>query len=274
MNNVLQDLSPSAVVLALDASEVAFWSQLFSHLPETEFHDDPGIFWFKTGIRHDIFNRGMQTNLELATSPVGSEWIIGHFQQHRLPFLWHLGASFRLPNRRSVLEGYGLTHYQTEPVMATDLLKFNEDIPVAPRLAIQPVTTEELLQQWIRVWEFSSSKEVIQLWFTFYSGLCFKREGPLHLYLGTLDGKPVATSEVFLGGGVALIGALNTLSHYRQQGIGTAMTLIALQKARRQGYRIGVLTASPMGINMYRRLGFQEYGTFSTYLWHPQYERY
>lgn len=272
MNTVLQDLSPSAVVLAHGASEVAFWLQLFCHLPETAFHDDPEIFWFETGIRHDIFNRGMQTNLELAP-PVGIEGIIGHFQQSRLPFLWHLGASSHLPHGRSVLESYGLTHYETEPVMATDLLRFNEDSSVAPPLAIQPVTTDEQLQQWMRIWEFGSSEEVIQLWLTCYSGLCFNQESPLHLYLGTVDGNPVATSEVFLGGGIALIGAVNTVSQHRHQGIGTAMTCMALQEARKHGYRIGVLTASPMGINIYRRLGFQEYGTFSTYLWHPQYER-
>lgn len=195
--------------------------------------------------------------------------ILGHFHQRSLPFLWHVGVSSFVPDGRSIFEGYGLTHYETEPIMAVDLLKFNEAVPVAPPLVIQPVTTPELLQQWIRVWEFDSSEDVIQLWLTCYSGLCLNRESPLHLYLGTVDGKPVATSEVFFGGGVTLIGAVNTLSSYRRQGIGTAMTHMALQQAQRQEYRIGVLTASLMGISIYRRLGFQKYGTFSTYLWHP-----
>jgi hypothetical protein len=193
MNTALQDLSPSAVILALRASQVAFWSQLFSHFPETVFHDDQEIFWFESGIRHDIFNRGVQTRLELATPRGDIQGIIDHFQQRRLPFLWHVGASSFVLDERSLFEGYGLTHYETEPVMATDLLRFNEDIPVAPPLVIQPVTTHELLQQWIRVWELGSSEEVIQLWFTCYSGLCFNRESPLHLYLGTVDPTRCAT---------------------------------------------------------------------------------
>lgn len=274
MYAVLQDRSPSAVVLALCANRMAFWSQLFSYFPETAFHDDhQGIFWFESGIRHDIFNRGVQTHLESAPLRGDIQGILGHFQQRRLPFLWHIGASSFVSDERPLFEGYGLTHYETEPVMATDLLRFNEAIPVAPPVVIQPVTTPELLQYWLRVWEFESPEEVIQLWLTCYSGLCFNRESPLRLYLGMVDGKPVATSEVFLGGGVALIGAVNTLSPYRHRGIGTAMTLMALHQAQRQGYRVGVLTASPMGITIYRRLGFQKYGTFSTYLWHPPSER-
>ena len=51
----------------------------------------------------------------------------------------------------------------------------------------------------------------------------------------------------------------------RSRDLASAMTLMAAQTARSQGYRIGVLTASPMGINIYRRLGFRECCTVSTY---------
>jgi len=126
------------------------------------------------------------------------------------------------------------------------------------------------LQQWLHIWEAGSSEDVISMWFTLYSLLCFNVESRLRLFLGLLDGEPAATSGVFFGAGVALIGTVGTLSQYRRQGMGAAMTLTALQEARRVGYRIGVLTASPMGVNVYRRIGFQEYCSYSTYLWHPQ----
>lgn len=271
MNAILHDFSSARLSQALDANKVAFWTLFFSRFPKTTFHDDPGMLWFETGIRHDIFNRVLHTSLASDTCSVTIEHVISYFQQHRLPFLWHRGPSSSPANLGSLLESYGMTHYETEPSMAVDLLKLNENLPIASQLTIHLVTTNELLEQWIRVWELGSSEEVIRLWLTLYSSPYLDRESPLRLYLGMLDGEPVATSEVFFGAGVAAIGTVGTLPQHRRQGIGAAMTLMALQEARRQGYRIGVLTASPMGINIYRRLGFQEFSTHSIYLWHPSY---
>ncbi len=105
--------------------------------------------------------------------------------------------------------------------------------------------------------------------FTAYSGLPLGHESPLRLCLGTLDGDPVATLKLFFAAGVAYIGRVMTVPAFRRRGIGTMMTLHALHAARRAGYRIAVLTASPMGISIYRRLGFKECCVVGTYAWNP-----
>ena len=88
-----------------------------------------------------------------------------------------------------------------------------------------------------------------------------------HLYLGNIDGTPVATSELFLGGGVAGIHGVTTVPEFRGRGIGTAMTPSPLIDARNQGYDIGVLFSSEMAVGIYRGSGFQEYGRGYIYLW-------
>jgi hypothetical protein len=65
MNNELADLSPSAVVAALRDSLVAYWSELFSQIPGTAFRLEQGVFCFETEIRHDVFNRGLQTDCDM-----------------------------------------------------------------------------------------------------------------------------------------------------------------------------------------------------------------
>jgi ribosomal protein S18 acetylase RimI-like enzyme len=98
----------------------------------------------------------------------------------------------------------------------------------------------------------------------------FDRNRPLIHYLGWLNGKPVATASLVLGGGVAGIYNVMTIPEVQRQGIGSLMTAVPLQEARAMGYRIGVLQSTKMGINLYRRLGFQEYGSFRIYLWPQQ----
>ena len=272
MSIILQDLSLVKILLALEANQIAFWQLFFSRFPQARLHDDSGILWFETGIHHDIFNRVLQTNLHSSTDLAAIEQVARDFQQRRIPFLWHVGPSSQPVHLASLLESYGLIHYETEPGMAVDLYKINEESSATSLLTTQRVITQEQLEQWLRVWEYEGNEELIRLWQTFY--LNIYREDSLHLYLGTLHGKPVATPGVFFGGGVASIGPVGTLPEYRRQGIGAAMTLTALQQAQNHGYRIAVLTASLMGINTYRRIGFQQYCTVSTYLWHPTYSEF
>ncbi len=271
MNNKMHQLSLSEAALALDANEIASFA-MFDCLPNVTFHNEQGLVWFETGIRHDVFNRVLQARLEPDTASTAIDRVVSHFQQQRMPFLWHIGASSSPTHLGSLLEERGFVHHETEPGMMLDLLKFNENISIATGLTIQPVNTEALLQQWLNVWELGSHEEVIHLWFTFYKHAYLHQESPLRLYLGTLNGEPVATSGVFLGESVATIGPIGTLPHLRRQGIGATMTLAALREARAQGYRVATLNASPMGVEIYRRIGFQECGASSLYLRHPKYD--
>jgi GNAT superfamily N-acetyltransferase len=102
-----------------------------------------------------------------------------------------------------------------------------------------------------------------------YRKIGFGDQIPWRHYLGRWQGKPVATTSLFMSAGVVGIYFVFTLPEGRQQGIGTAITVAALHDAHRLGYRIGVLAASSMGYPVYRRLGFQEYCRFELYEWTP-----
>ena len=99
------------------------------------------------------------------------------------------------------------------------------------------------------------------------SKLGFTDDPSLHFYLGMLEGKPVATSLLYLRGGVAGIYNVTTLLGARHQGIGSALTVAPLLQAQTLGYRIGISQSSPMGLHLYCLLGFREYCTFQAYFW-------
>jgi GNAT superfamily N-acetyltransferase len=88
-------------------------------------------------------------------------------------------------------------------------------------------------------------------------------------YTAWLGEKPVATSMLQIGGGVAGIYAVATIPEARRKGIGAQVTLHALQEARRMGYKVGILQASQMGLPVYRSLGFREFCRITSYIWRP-----
>jgi GNAT superfamily N-acetyltransferase len=90
---------------------------------------------------------------------------------------------------------------------------------------------------------------------------------PFRTYLALLNGQPVATSQLFLSAGVTGIYNVTCLPEARGQGIGAAITLAPALAARGIGYRIGILQASDLGARVYRRLGFQDFGKRSVFLW-------
>lgn len=264
MNTILQDLSPSKIVLAYDASHIAE-RMLFARLLPAELHDDPGILWYATGSDADSFNGVLQIQLEPDGLSLAIDRVCGYFQQRHLPFLWFVGPSSSPANLGQILEDHGFIHAETEPIMALDILKVNATIPLSSRLAIHLVTTYEQLLQWLHVCLLGCSETIIQQRFALYSGLHLNFQSPMRLYLATTNGELVATSMLFLGVEAASLGCIFTLPQYRGQGIGATMTLAALYEAHTCGYRIGLLAASPMGLSLYHRIGFQKYGTFSVY---------
>jgi len=266
---ILQDFTPSRIQQAIDDYKIAYGS-LFSALPQAVLHNDPGICWFETGIPLGLFNGVLHTDLPPTALPAAIERIKAHFEQRNLPFQWHVGPTSQPANLGDFLPAHDIAYDYSEPGMAVDLLALNEDLQVSSSLAIQQVMSREQVEQWAQVWGCGVTPDwVVQLFFEAHAGLPMGPESPLRMYLGLLDGVPVATVAILFGGGVACIKHVVTLHRVRRQGIGAEMTLMAAREARKLGYRISVLSASPFGIGTYRRLGFREYCTLSTYEWHP-----
>jgi len=85
-------------------------------------------------------------------------------------------------------------------------------------------------------------------------------------YVGYADGRPVASSQLLTTDGVAGVYYVATLPQHRRRGFGEALTRHALNEGSAAGCDLASLQASPMGLPIYERMGFQQVSYYRTYL--------
>ncbi|GAA4412677.1 GNAT family N-acetyltransferase [Nibrella viscosa] len=87
----------------------------------------------------------------------------------------------------------------------------------------------------------------------------------LQLYLGRYGGQVVSTGAIFYGAESAGIYDIATREGMRGRGFGSAMFQHLLNRIRESPARTAVLQASPDGIDIYKRAGFQEVCTVQVF---------
>jgi GNAT superfamily N-acetyltransferase len=153
------------------------------------------------------------------------------------------------------LQANGWRIDEEEPSM---LLRPIPDIPAAPTgLDIRHVATEAEFDDFIRITETG------QRWIP---SLEAARDPAVALFVGYVDGTPVATSRINVLDNVGDINGVETLPAYRRRGFGTALTWAAVATGRARGCTAITLSASPMGYPVYLKMGFQPVCTYRTYL--------
>ena len=268
MTEIQRDLDHSGLILAIEDNTIGSikswtkWSRL--HL-----HDDPDLLWTSSEIPYFIFNMVLSIRSP-AAEPLGViDAQLSKAKERRVPIAWWVGPSNPIPDLANGLEHKGLFRVAELTGMAIDLKDLDEKSAPPQGFTLTKVQDADSLETWCRIMtevsdfpDFASSA-----WLEMYQGMEILGDPLWHLYLGNIDGTPVGTSKLFLGGGVAGIHAVTTVPEFRGRGIGTAMTLSPLIDARRKGYEIGVLFSSEMAVGIYRSLGFQDYGRGYIYLW-------
>jgi len=267
MRDILKDLSTPAMVAAIKANLVEWWRYL-GRSAKVELHESPEVTWLLTGIPDSFLNPILRTQ----AAPGKVDALIGrtlaHFRSRGVTrFSWWVDPGTQPADLEGRLIHHGLTYTDGPPGMAADLLELPEDLPTPAGLTIEVVKDTEALRGWsyASMTGFGVHETYVDNWFDLFVSLGFNL--PLRSYLGRLNRKHVAASQLFLGAGVAGIYVVATVPDARRQGIGLAMTLAPLRDARAVGYRIGILHSSPKGLGVYQKLGFQEYCKMSHYVW-------
>lgn len=182
-----------------------------------------------------------------------------------VPALWHVavdGDRQLPPGTQPVVRQPGVSFYEEEPLLVTHVDRY--ELPAVERLSIMPVTGAAGLREWVRLWSGRESGEV-------FEDTVRARSAPgfTHL-LAVVAGVPVGCAATFTQGAWGEVQHVVTVPTMRRRGIGTALTVAALRVIGAHGATTAVLTSSPKGLRIYRRLGFWQVGRVRRYLWTPR----
>lgn len=267
-DRVVARIDPATIAALIEANINAYLLS-FARLPGALLHDDRHSTWLDSGRPDTTLNSVVLARFTPGEVDAQVEAVLAHFRAQSRPLTWHIGPSTAPPNLADVLLAHGLTHYEDEPGMAVEIDAVREDSAAPADLAIETARDERGLAEWISIWLFPAPEADRRAALDALRHRGLGDALPWRYYVGRIGGRPVACAQLCAGAGVAGVQYVVTLPELRRRGIGAAMTLHVLREARALGYRVGVLTSSPDGIGIYRRIGFRGYCWFRRYDWDP-----
>jgi GNAT superfamily N-acetyltransferase len=267
---VTSDLAAEELLPALETNMFEFFTG-YGRTPGGEVYQDASYLRVYTGLPYAMFNGIFGAQLSSGTLDHAIDAVIEYMAAKKAACCWYVTPGVRPASLGDHLTQHGFTLGASSPGMWIDLDLMKEHATPPPGLEIHLVEKREMVRAWAEVaWDGTGFAEAgRQRFLDMETFLGIDSEACRLRYLAFLNGKPVATSLLFLHAGVAGIQAVSTLPEARRQGIGRAMTLAPVWQARELGYHIATLQASPMGNPIYRRLGFEEIFQVQEYDWNP-----
>ncbi len=240
------------------------------HWPKMKLAESPYAVVTESELPCPFFNNVFSANAPTAEAETVIDDLIGRFRSQNLPCFWWSGPVNHDEQTTRILETRGFSKAFEAAAMALNLKDLLASNP-SPAETLE-VTSRSQLADWTRTctaaFEFDNNLSL--WWHDLFTSIPHGGSSPLRHYLAWVDGEPVATASAFVEGGVVGLASVGVRPEYRRRGIGSAITLAALNNARKLGCRLGVLFSSTMAESMYKGLGFRQYGTGHCYSWSPE----
>jgi hypothetical protein len=259
--------SDDELVAITEANHLAHFAAI-GRLSWVDFHADADATWYMTGIPFPSLNRVVSARFAADEADARIDALLGAYRARGLPSTWWTWATSTPTDLGTRLEAHGLRFQRASQGMAADLKEIDLDLPKPAGLDVIRVHDEATLQEFIDVVRlgFNLTSVAGEASLRMYRELGLGGDEPMRHYVGRVDGRPVACSTLFLGGGAAGLYSVATVLEARRRGFATELTLAPMREAREAGYDLAVMLPSPTGALVYERLGFRSCCPLSVYL--------
>jgi GNAT superfamily N-acetyltransferase len=265
----------------------ALFRTMAEALPDGEIVETDNLSYHLTSPTNPMFKGVWRARLSADKADAAIEETIAWFKARSAPFFfWWTEPDTTPDDLGERLQAHGLLDMAEQvhdmapgmlstahgaPCMVANLRQMNEAVltEVPPGFTIAEVQTETDLADFKQVLidGYEIPEAMADGWVQAALQIGIDRT-PWKMYLGRLNGQPVATNMMLIGGEVAGIYGVATVPTARRQGIGGAISLFPLLQARENGARYAVLFSTEMGVHAYERIGFRlTDGRVNRYLW-------
>lgn len=240
---------------------------LGGHFTETE-----GIVWFTTG-RQSLFrfNGVLHTAIQAENLSRLADPIFETFISKKLPFFWVDWQDNSTSGVRDYLNSKNicLENFKGMPCMSRGLDEMPE-VSLPREVEVVCAQSQKDQADWLNVlMEGFEEPEPSRPDFQQFLANSLSESAPIfEHFLARWQGEPCAISTLLhakLGAGIYHVA---TLPRYRGRGLGKALTLAAMQSARKSGYQQSILFATPSGFPIYKQLGFETVITADAFVWY------
>jgi ribosomal protein S18 acetylase RimI-like enzyme len=253
-------------IALIEGNFYSLWDT-FGGLPGIEYSKQSDVVRFISGVPYPLCNDVVHSRFSRDKIDEQIKTVLSPFRERNLPMLWWVGPSAEPADLGRHLEDQGLLFVEEVVGMALRIDDLDGRSSL-PGLIVEEVGDNGALEAWSQV--FAKGFEIPDAAASFFrNAICaigLDAESSYRHYVGLLDGSPVACSSVYMACGVAGIYNVTTLPEAQHRGVGAAMTLRPLIDARERGCSAGILQATEAGLNLYKKLGFQECCGMSIYM--------
>ena len=267
---MLPNLSDVAVSAAAEESYRAHLPLLIGRMPGAQIHRTKRVEWSASGLPIPGLNAVTRFNAPRDAADEAIDKIVSTFRGRHTPFVVWVGSATAPMDLGERLRERGLTKFD-RPGMAVDLRAI-PSVESPPDTKIARVVDQRGVADWVdaAVRAQALAEETRSAYTASFNSTALGENAQFILYLGRLNGVPVATSWLFPDGAVAGLYGVSTVPEVRRQGFGTAMSVAALAEGMGMGYRVAVLFSSDMAVGVYRALGFSPVCILEGYRWYPE----
>lgn len=209
-------------------------------------------------LNDEALNNVLDTDFSIANADKYIHYITDYFVGKNLPFCWWLSPYDKPKNLARTLEKNNYHGIENLIAMAVDLDQWQPEIKSQTAFKFVVAQDNKVLQDFASL---NESKQSLDATYLSWIAEILTEEDPIEFVVGYLNDKAmVGGISCYYASVVGLYGLIRRSS--QDQEYMNALQVFQLQQAKALGYHIAACYVKEDAVEIYRKLGFKEYGHY------------